>query len=137
MRYKILIEGGMITAPKYGDAGYDLYALSYEYLNTGVYVVSTGIAVEIPRGYVGIIKDRSSQAVLDVTTIGGVIDQSYRGEIKVLIQDSYFGENAAFKTRLGKFAQLLVVPCYVEPLELADELSVTERGEKGFGSTGV
>ena len=162
MRYKILKEGAKITKPKEGDAGYDLYAHSYEWDSKGCcWKVYTGIALEIPKGHVGIVKDRSGQALLSVETHGGVIDESYRGEVVVFISTrdhiygiveslvkwaqtksfsltgTWFETSHAFKKPFGKFAQIIVVPCYTEDLEEVEDLSTTERNTAGFGSTGV
>lgn len=162
MRYKALKPDAKINSPKEGDAGYDLFALSYKWNTKGCcYEVSTGVAVEIPKGHVGIIKDRSGQALMSVQTHGGVIDSSYRGEVIVFIstRDSIYSllhslvewaglsfmpfikkevdTTHAFKQYLGKFAQMIVVPCYTKPVDKVNVLSDSERNEKGFGSTGV
>jgi len=115
------------------DAGIDLFASENVVLYPeNTLLISTGIAVEIPEGYCGIIKDRSSMGAKGVFTLGGVIDSSYRGEIKIIIgtKDTYV------INRGDKIAQMLIVP--VPPVEIVevDNLSNTERGTGGFGSTG-
>ena len=138
LKYIKFHKDAKITAPKEGDAGYDLYALSYERNESGAcYVVNTGIGVEIPSGYVGIIKDRSGQAFVSAETHAGVIDSSYRGEIKVLISIRNTNSEPAFMKYLGKFAQMVIVPYLSLPLEERNFLKETERGNKGFGSTGA
>lgn len=114
-------------------------------------MVKTGICLEIPEGYVGIIKDRSGQAKLSVETHAGVIDSSYRGELIVLLSarklvydlveslmpySDIIERDYAFKKYLGKFAQIVIVPYLDLPLE-ETTLSETERGDKGFGSSGT
>lgn len=124
-------------APANADAGYDLkfngkttflqYVKDSESLHTGVFI-------SIPKGYVGIIKDRSSVAVKGVFTVGGVIDSGYTGEIKVLFLSS---ECAKLQLQHGdKIAQLVILPILTLPLQKVDNLEETERGGNGFGSTG-
>ncbi len=126
------------AAPRPGDAGYDLYAVAAYTLEPGQRAaVSTGLHLEIPTGFVGLVKDRSSVAAAGVHTLAGVIDSAYRGELLVLLANV---GDAAYEIRpRQKIAQLVVVPVYTEPLEFVDawaDLSTTERGAGGFGSTG-
>ena len=110
-----------------GAAGYDLYAVGAQKGR----MISTGIALEIPTGWVGIIKDRSGVAVSGRGyTVAGVIDSSYRGEVKILFDremDVADGE---------RIAQLVVVPHFSGDVIEVDDLSPTDRGANGFGSTG-
>ena len=127
-----------ISAPRPGDAGYDLYAVDdYRVAPGQRALVETGLHLEIPSGFVGVVKDRSSVASVGLHTLAGVIDSSYRGELKVLLVN--LGEEY-YRIRIGqKIAQLLVVPAYVDAIEIVDsleDLSATERGVGGFGSTG-
>ncbi len=125
-------------APRPGDAGYDLYALAEHCLAPGERAaVGTGLHLEIPPGYVGLVKDRSSMAIAGIHAIAGVIDSAYRGELRILLVN--LGD-AEYKIRpRQKIAQLLIVsvncPAVEEVVSLRD-LSATERGEGGFGSTG-
>lgn len=95
--------------------------------------IPTGIAVEIPPGYVGLICPRSGAAVKvgrTVVNAPGIIDSGYRGEIKVILHAL-----VVERIRHGDaIAQLVVVPCLDEAIEV-DELSPSDRGENGFGST--
>lgn len=125
-------------APRVGDAGYDLYSIEKYIVEPQQRVlVETGLHLEIPLNYVGLVKDRSSVASAGLHTMAGVIDSSYRGELKILLlnvgQDTY-------TIQVGqKIAQLVVVPIFTEAIEVVqtlDELSDTERGVGGFGSTG-
>jgi dUTP pyrophosphatase len=125
--------------PKYnhdGDAGIDLFAFTETKLNSGERTsVPTGIAVEIPYGYVGLIWDKSGVAHKGgIKTLGGVIDSGYRGEIKVgvinLSKETYTFEKG------HKIAQMLIQKVETVEIEEVEELSETVRGEKGFGSTG-
>lgn len=131
--------------PKYakpGDAGLDLVAVSCKVLvdsltdeDTKV-EVDSGIAVEIPEGYVGLIFPRSSIKGTGVrlTNCVGVIDSGYRGSIK-----AYFDivdKSLIYYEKGDKFAQLLIIPYPQIELEEVEELTQTERGASGYGSSG-
>lgn len=125
-------------APRAGDAGYDLYAIAAHSVEPGQRaLIDTGLHLEIPAGFVGLVKDRSSVAAAGVHTLAGVIDSSYRGELKILIVNL---GSSRYQIRAGqKIAQLLVVPAYTEAIEFVDSLeglSTSQRGSGGFGSTG-
>jgi len=126
------------SAPRDGDAGYDLYSIGeYTLEPMGRVLVETGLHLEIPAGHVGLVKDRSSVASAGLHTMAGVIDASYRGEVKILIINLSDDE---YTISVGqKIAQMVVVPVYTQAVDLVDtheELTVTERGAGGFGSTG-
>jgi dUTP pyrophosphatase len=127
------------VVPKYakpGDAGLDLTATSYEYVG-GRHVYGTGLAFEIPRGYVGLIFPRSSicKKNLALTNAVGVLDSDYRGEVKAFFSQI---EEYGYLYNVGdRIAQIIIVPYPQVEFQLADELSGTERGSGGFGSTGV
>ena len=117
-----------------GDAGYDLHAAEGATIGPGERAsVGTGIAVAIPEGQAGLVIPRSGLAArhgISVVNAPGLIDSGYRGEIRVLLLNTDPGE--PFEIEVGdRIAQLLVVP-FVE----AGELSASERGEGGFGSSG-
>ena len=126
------------SAPRPGDAGYDLFAVEAVQVPSGKRVlVRSGLHVEIPEGYVGLIKDRSSVARDGLHTFAGVIDASYRGEVKILLFNT---AESDYLIRAGqKIAQMIVVAHYhaaVEVVERLEQLSQTDRGTGGFGSTG-
>lgn len=125
--------------PKYehlGDAGGDLFCSEQVTLQPGERVsIPTGVAMEIPHGYVGLIWDKSGISHKGgLKTLGGVIDAGYRGEVKVgMINLS----NVAYTFERGhKVAQILIQPIPDVVVEEASELSDTSRGTGGFGSTG-
>lgn len=124
--------------PRMGDAGYDLFALADYRVEPGQRaLVNTGLYLEIPPGFVGLVKDRSSMAAAGIHTLAGVIDSSYRGELKILLVN--LGSNAYRISPGQKIAQLLVVPVHTESIEFVDsleDLSASARGAGGFGSTG-
>lgn len=162
---KLVPEAKIPTYAKPGDAGMDLTATSYEYdekLDNHTYGI--GLAVEIPEGYVGLIFPRSSNRKTThyLTNHVGVIDSGYRGEIMCTFKsrDHYKIVNGVasaiqpdFIKLDGRFvaseelhapynvgdriAQLIIMPYpQIAPIEVT-ELSETERGEGGFGSTGT
>ena len=122
------------TYAKDGDAGLDLTATSKT--NTDTYIqYGTGIAVEIPKGYVGLIFPRSSVSKLEnfyLKNSIGVIDSGYRGELMLRFNKSFSSYDIG-----EKIGQLMIIPYPTIYLEEVDELSSTDRGEGGFGSTGV
>ena len=130
-------RGVDFVAPRMGDAGFDLRAGQAMSVPPGAQaLVPTGLHLAIPLGFVGIVKDRSSMAVKRIYTHAGVIDASYRGEVKIVLSNS--GEEP-FAIEVGaKIAQLIIVPCEtaLEAAASLDALGDTSRGAGGFGSTG-
>jgi len=121
-----------------GDAGLDLATCEPFELRPGERaVVSTGLSVAIPEGYAGFVQPRSGLAArhgIAVVNSPGLIDAGYRGEIKVVLLNTDAEET--FTAMAGdRVAQLVVVPVpEIELLEV-DELPVSERAERGFGSS--
>jgi dUTP pyrophosphatase len=130
-----------------GDAGMDLVATSATISAGGLYIeYGTGISIEIPEGYVGLLFARSSvsKTSLILANHVGVVDSGYRGEIKLRFKDllmsqnengELFGSELAYEVG-NKIGQIMILPYpqieFVESLDLSD----TVRGEGGFGSTG-
>ncbi len=142
MKIKKLNENAVI--PTYGteySAGADLYACTDEdiTINPGeTELIKTGIAIEIPVGYAGFIYARSglaSKKGLAPANKVGVIDADYRGEIMVaLYNQSNEPQVIAAKERI---AQLVIAPFLKVEFEETDKLTITVRGDGGFGSTGT
>ncbi|MEM0480771.1 MAG: dUTP diphosphatase [Candidatus Aenigmatarchaeota archaeon] len=119
-----------------GDAGLDLYCLeSFEIKPNEIKVVRTGIAVEIPKGYFGLIKDRSGLATKGLHVLAGVIDENYRGEVQVVLIN--FGKETISFEKHSRIAQLIIIPYLKVEIEETKELSESLRGTSGFGSTGL
>lgn len=134
------------------EAGFDVFADEDVTIHNGETVaVSTGIALEIPDGYYGRLKARSGLTLnSDLRVQEGTIDSSYRGEVKIIAEikpfTSWETEELFYHTQLSsaftiekgmKIAQLIIQPLpQIELLEV-DELSQSDRGANGFGSTGV
>ncbi len=120
--------------PKYaleGDAGMDLVAISKSYDENLNVCYGTGLAFEIPEGYMGLVFPRSSISKKDLTLSNsvGVIDSGYRGEVFL----KFRGKNTyAIGDRVG---QLITMPYPKVRFLEVEELSSTERGEGGYGST--
>jgi dUTP pyrophosphatase len=131
-------DARMPQAAKVGDAAYDLYsAVDYELEPGERYTVPTGIAIEIPAGYEGQVRPRSGLAEKEGVTVlntPGTIDSGYRGEVKTIMIN--LGKKTFRITKGMRISQLAIRPVPdVEIIEV-DELSDTERGTGGFGSTG-
>ena len=134
------------TIPSYGTdyaAGADLYACIDEPVSIGcgeTKMIGTGIAMEIPAGYVGLVFARSGLACkkgLAPANKVGVIDSDYRGEIKVALHN-HNGFGDALTVEAGeRIAQISIVPYLKAEFDVVDNLEDTERGEGGFGSTGA
>lgn len=131
------------TIPTYGSefsAGADLYACSDEPITVEAgqtVLVHTGIAMEIPTGYVGLVFARSGLATkrgLAPANKVGVIDSDYRGEIMVALHNH--SAEAKVIEAGERIAQIALIPYLTADFEVVDELSDTVRGEGGFGSTG-
>lgn len=121
------------------DAGLDLVATSCKYNEEkGYFSYGTGIAVEIPVGYVGLIYPRSSNRNTEAYMCNhvGIIDSGYRGEIMVSFKNRNDGDNNAPYEVGDKIAQLIVMPYPKVLFEEVEELSESERGTGGHGSTG-
>ena len=96
--------------------------------------IDTGIHVEIPKGYVGLLKSKSGLNMKHDIIGTGVIDSGYTGSIRVKLYN--MGDFPQVFMPGDKIIQLVVVPCLSEEIEVVDHLEDTERGENGFGSTG-
>ncbi|MEX2145057.1 MAG: dUTP diphosphatase [Candidatus Spechtbacterales bacterium] len=121
-----------------GDAGMDLF--SFEDVNLeagGKALIATGIKVAIPKGYAGFVWDKSGIAVKHhIKTMAGVIDSNYRGELKIALTN--LGKSAYQIKKGEKIAQLIVKPvASVDITEVQNIETDTERGEGGFGSSGM
>ena len=143
MKIRIKKTDEKAIIPTYGtafSAGADLYALlesSIEIPPHETFFVHTGISVEIPEGYCGLVFARSSMGAkrgLAPANKVGVIDADYRGEIMVTLHNH--SEKIATVEPGERIAQLAIVPFLKAEFEEASELSDTVRGAGGFGSTG-
>lgn len=124
-----------------GDAGLDLTATSKEVDEFGNIVYGTGIAIELPENHVGLLFPRSSicKKQLFLSNSVGVIDSTYKGEIMFKFKslnhtgDENFNLDYNIEDRIG---QLIILPIPYVNIEVVSELSKSERGEGGYGSSG-
>jgi len=142
VRIPIKILNPKATVPGHaygdGDAGVDLTSVDEITLMPGERaLVSTGIAVAIPKGYGGFVQPRSGLAArhgITLTNSPGLIDSNYRGEIRIIIQNTGGQE---FPIHVGdRIAQLVVMAVEHTEFEPVEELPDSDRGEGGFGSSG-
>jgi dUTP pyrophosphatase len=123
---------------KEGDAGLDLASVTGGRSEGGYLEYGTGLSIEIPTGYVGLIFPRSSISTTNLllSNCVGVVDSGYRGEIKFrfrVVDDHKWGVIYHRGDRIG---QLIIIPYPQIELEEVTELSNTDRGEGGYGSSG-
>lgn len=153
MKVRIKKLSELAVVPSYakdGDAGMDLIATSIISDTPTQITYGLGVALEIPKGFVGLVFPRSSirKTGLQLSNSVGVIDSGYRGELQATFNKLFGGEamydemkvkeiqpNDFYKVG-DRVAQIMIVPHPDIQFEEADELSDTERGEGGFGSTG-
>jgi dUTP pyrophosphatase len=138
VKIKKLHQDGVIPSyAKPGDAGMDLVAISETWNKDNTMVTyDTGLAMEIPEGFVGLLFPRSSvsKTTLSLANCVGVIDSGYRGSI--MFKFRYIEEGFVYDVG-DKIGQIIIMPYPHVDFEEVDELSNTERGEGGFGSTGA
>ncbi len=127
-----------------GDSCFDLYALPADDMmrahpvDKHAVIFRTGLAFEVPHGFTMLIFSRSGQGFNDATRLSncvGVIDAPYRGEVKVSLRAD--GETCRKVQAGDRIAQAMLVAVPVVEIEVVEELSQTERGSGGFGSTGA
>lgn len=132
-----LDEGARIDAPAHpGDAGYDIYSREDKVIPAGgCGVFDTGVHIEIPRGFVGLLKSKSGLNVKHGIVGEGVIDSGYSGAICVKLYN--FGDSEYSFKAGDKLIQIIIVPVITPQIEIASDIASGERGDRGFGSTGV
>lgn len=133
-----------LPLPKYatdGSAGMDIYAAVIEAVEIApgaVVLVPTSLAISLEHGFECQVRSRSGLAIKNgvfALNSPGTIDSDYRGEIKIILAN--FGKEPFFVQRGDRIAQLIVARYEKIDWELVDKLSDSERGEGGFGSTGI
>ena len=140
MKIKIKKINENAVIPKYskpGDAGLDLTAVSIVSNTTSQVIYDTGLAIEIPEEHVGLIFPRSSicNYDLDLSNSVGVVDSGYRGTIRFVFNKTNGIDSLKYKVG-DRIGQLLILPYPEIELVEVNELNDSERGHKGFGSTG-
>jgi dUTP pyrophosphatase len=130
-------KGVSFCSPRDGDAGFDIRSCEEVVIASGEQVlIKTGLHLAIPRGWVGLIRDRSSMAVRRLYSHGGVIDSGYRGEVLVVLENG--GEERQIISIGDRVAQVVIVPHMTigGAVSSIEHLGKTPRGDAGFGSTG-
>ena len=139
LRVRRLRDDAVLPGRAYdGDAGFDLAACEHLELEPGARaVVGTGIAVAIPAGHAGLVLPRSGLAArngLSVVNSPGLIDEGYRGEVKVILLNTDTKERFVVEPGM-RIAQLVIVPLPKVELVDAVELPASQRGDGGLGSS--
>lgn len=141
IEFKLLHE--LAHAPKYahdGDAGADLVCIQDVTLAPGErLLVSTGVAIALPAGYVGLVHPRSGLANkhgIGIVNTPGTIDSGYRGELKICLINLDPTETANLPAG-SRIAQLIIQEVTTAQFVQVQELDLTQRNENGFGSTGI
>lgn len=125
--------------PSYGyptDAGMDFFTLDEVVLQPGEQkLIPTGLAIDLPKGYVALFWDKSSlSSQKGLKSLGGVIDSGYTGEIKIILIN--LSKDTQIIPKGAKFIQLLIQPVEHCEVGFIDEINAEGRGSGGFGSTG-
>lgn len=138
MKVKVKLEPWAImpTRAHEQDAGLDLYAIEDRVIPPfGSVPFDTGVHIEIPEGYAGLIKSRSGLMMNHAIKTDGVVDAGYTGSIHVKLFNNC---GARYVVERGqRIAQLLLVPVITPELVELERLEETDRGNNGFGSTGL
>ncbi len=134
---KVSANGTIPTRTHPDDAGLDLFCSCNTSYNPGdIILVPTSIAVEVPKGTVGMVCDRSSMGKKGFKVTSGIIDSGYQGEVDVVLIN--LSGKAGCIQKGDRVAQLLILPIALPtPVEVVEFSNSTERGTKGFGSSGV
>ena len=142
MKIRIQILDKTLIYPEYsheGDAGLDLRSCTDAILMPFERkLIPTGIRIEIPRGYAGFVQPRSGLAIkngISLVNTPGLIDSSYRGEIKAILINLDSKNNFIIK-KGDRICQLVLLKVEKAEIIFTDELENTDRGENGFGSSG-
>ena len=141
LKVKRLTETAMLPVKNQdGDMGYDIFSDEDITLTTNKKdKISTGIAIELPKGYGAFLVGRSGLTSKTLLRINlGVIDNGYRGELHIMNDIIYKGSNETVRIEKGdKIAQLIVLPIFDGDVVEVDDVSESSRGDKGFGSSGI
>lgn len=145
MNIKIKKLSQNAITPTYGTEGaacFDLYSLEDGDVSVdSPKVFKTGVSFEVPENHVMLVFSRSGQGFKDDVRLSncvGVVDSDYRGEVKVKLAKDYSDpyEGAYYVSRGDRIAQAMIIPVNQVNFEVVGELSDTQRGVKGYGSTG-
>lgn len=138
MKIKIMLDEGAYE-PEYAhfgaDAGADIRTpIPITLMPHSAVIIDTGVHIEIPEGYVGMLKSKSGLNVNQSILSEGVIDHGYTGTIRVKLYNH--GDRTVIFNRGDKITQLVIMPFLAAKFVHVDEFAASERGNSGFGSTG-
>ena len=134
---KVMLTDGayMPTRAHPSDAGLDIYSKEMKLVPAGGSAVfHTGVHVELPSGTCGVLMSKSGLLTNHSIYSTGLIDEGYTGEIVVKLQNH--SDRHYLVSKGDKISQLVILPCFSPRIEVVQSLPETERGEKGFGSSG-
>lgn len=139
MKVQLDVNAKMPSRAHPFDAGLDLFAKEgIEPITVpplgGSVTIDTGIHMQIPQHFCGLVKSKSGMMVKNNIVTDGLVDANYTGSIRVKLFNH--GTEGFIVEPGAKIAQLVIVPCCLPPLELVDSLEDTDRGNNGFGSSG-
>lgn len=140
VKIKLLTDDALLPLQaNEGDAGFDLYAAEEQVIEPGeTALIATGISIELPKGTEAQVRPRSGLALKHSVTVlnsPGTVDEGYRGEIKVILINH---GKAAFKVEKHmRIAQMVIATVPTVTITQVEELSQSQRGAGGFGSTGL
>ena len=130
-----LDDGAKVSRAYPTDAGLDLYSRDWVWVEArGSYVFDTGVHIEIPEGYMGLLFSKSGLNVNKDLTSEGIIDAHYSGSIKVKLYNN--GGRDRLIRQGDKISQLVIVPIVTPEVVIVDEIAEEGRGNNGFGSSG-
>lgn len=137
MKIKLDEKAHIPTRGHSTDAGLDLYSRETKIIpSRGSAVFDTGVHIELPHGTTGFLKSKSGLNINHGLTSDGVVDEGYTGSIVVKLYNNSDVDYQVFKGQ--KISQLVILPVVIpEGLEIVQDLEETDRGNGGFGSTGV
>lgn len=136
IKFKLVRPGAKLPSRKHADdLGFDLYApCQVTMFSRQTLRVLTGVAAEFPPGWGALVKERSSQGKQGLWTVSEVVDGGYRGEFSVVLHNS--GPYQVTYQPGERIGQLVPIPIFPGTAVEVPELTASDRGEKGFGSTG-
>jgi dUTP pyrophosphatase len=119
------------------DVGFDLRSDEETTIGSMEHkAIKTGVSIEVPEGYVGLIRDRAGIITkMGVHTVAGTFDPAYRGEVSIILTN--FGDEEVIIERGMRIAQMIIIPVEKVSIKEVKELSKTKRGKRSFGSTGI
>ncbi len=135
---KLRLISGELTKAHPSDAGWDIRSNEYKEIPAGCdVIISTGLRVKLPEGHVGLVSPRSGLSFKNgIETGAGIVDEGFTGEIKVHLYN--FSNQDFTVTEGNRIAQLVVLPVYTNGLIEVESGDIpTDRGDRGFGSSGI